>query len=276
MKRIFAGMLLCALVFSCVAGLAGCGSALWDQEEEKYAEKLEAFIAALDASDADGLRNLFSPAVRKADGDLDQQIEKLFSIYPKGTTQHHWDGMTQGDYSQENGLCTAEAASVFPVVAAGEYFWIFLSYVYVDEECADNVGIKQVAVYTADEYCAYFAKADFSIERELGLSVHAEIQLESQIRCIDGIPYAFTPTQQAANLREAEQYICANTDWNGFLEKFGQPNAVDAPYWFFYEVEPQDGERQYLEICAEDGKIIYAVLLGEFSHIRTILEEKTE
>lgn len=275
MKRIYAGILLYALVLSCAAGFAGCGSALWDQEEEKYAEKLEAFIAALDASDADGLRNLFSPAVQKADEDLDQQIEKLFSIYPKGTTQHHWDGMTQGAYSQDNGLRTAEAASMFPVVVAEEYFWVFLRYVYVDEESADNVGIKQVAVYTADEYCAYFAKADFSMEREVGLSIYAELRLESQIRCIDGIPYAFTPKQQVVNLREAEQYICANTDWNGFLEKFGQPNAVDDLCWFYYEVEPQGGERQYLQICAQEGTIIYAKLLGEFSHIRTILEEKT-
>ena len=59
------------------------------------------------------------------------------------------------------------------------------------------------------------------------------------------------------------------------LEKFGQPNAVDDFCWFYYEVEPQGGERQYLQICAQEGKIIYAKLLGEFSYIRTILEEKT-
>jgi hypothetical protein len=55
--------------------------------------------------------------------------------------------------------------------------------------------------------------------------------------------------------------------------KFGQPNAVDTPWWYWYEVEAESGHRRYLEICAENGIIIYANVVGEFEWIRSILRE---
>jgi hypothetical protein len=273
MKRISAIFLMLSLMFGCVLNFSGCGSPLWENEEALYGEKVEEFVTALDASDSDAMCALFSQTVRQLDKDLNQQIEKLLSVYPKGQSQQHWDGLCHGGYTQEDGLRTAAADATFPVVVDGEYFWIFLRYVYVDEINPDNVGLEQVRVYTAEEYCVYFSEGDFSDAGELGLMVHAELQLDTQVRCIQGCPYAFTSTDSLVDLSEAEAFILSNPDWDAFRMKFGQPNAVDTPWWYWYEVEAESGHRRYLEICAENGIIIYANVVGEFEWIRSILRE---
>lgn len=255
------------MFLSCALSLSGCAPSIWANEEALYEEKLEEFIAALDAADRDALRVLFSETVRQQDEDLNQQIEKLLSVYPKGQSKQHWDRLCQGSYTQEDGLRTAAAAATFPVVVEGEYFWIFLCYVYADERKPDNVGLEQVCVYTADEYCALFAEGDFSDIGEPGLTVYAQLQLDTQVRCIKSCPYAFTPTDGPVDLAEAEAFILSDLDWNAFRTKFGQPNAVDAPWLYWYEVEAENGQRRYLEICAENGTIIYANVVGEFEWI---------
>lgn len=273
MKRFGAAFLTLFLFLSFALSFSGCAPSVWANEEALYEEKLDEFIAALDAADCDALRALFSQTVRQQDEDLDQQIEKLLSVYPKGQTQPHWDRLCFGSYTQEDGFRTAAAGATFPVVVEGAYFWIFLYYVYVDERNPDNVGLERVRVYTADEYCVYYAGEDFSDPGEPGLTVYAEMQLDTQVRCIQSHPYGFTPTDGFVDLESAEAFLHSNSDWNAFQTKFGQPNAVDEPRLHWYEVEAENGQKRYLEICAENGKIIYANVVGEFEWIRSILRE---
>lgn len=273
MKRFCGAFLAMFLFLSCALSLSGCAPSVWANEETLYEEKLNEFIVALDEADGDALRALFSQTVRQQDEDLDQQIEKLLSVYPKGQSQQHWDRLCQGSYTQEAGLRTAAASATVPVVVEGEYFWIFLCYVYADESNPDNVGLEQVRVYTADEYCVYFTGDDFSDPGEPGLTVYAEIQLDTQVRCIQSCPYAFTPADGCVDLAEAEAFVVSNPDWDAFQTKFGQPNAVDEPRLYWYELEAEKGQKRYLEICAESGRIIYANVVGEFEWIRSVLRE---
>lgn len=278
MKRVLSMMLLCALLIVTTCSFWGCSEAmrLRLREEEVYAQKLEEFLAALDDRDAIALRSLFAPAVLREDTQLDQQIEKLFRVYPKGESQHYYDGITAGHYSSDADGRTAQACSIIPVVVEEEYFWIELYYTYLDEKCQDNVGIDEVTVYNMDEYCIRRQQENFERPQKTGsLTICAEKRMEAEMRCINRMPFAFTPRAQVLDLEKVETFIQKSLDWTAFQQEFGHPNVI-CDWNCYYEVATQNGENTYLEIYFEGNHITQVSLLGEFEWLRTIYTEYEE
>ena len=114
-KRLLAALWVPALLVL-LSGCAAAGTllnAVWDeiqsggiegvgfQEDGSYVsyegylynEAADAFFAALDARDAEGLRGRFAPRVQAEDADLQEQIEALFALYPGPTQENGRDGM---------------------------------------------------------------------------------------------------------------------------------------------------------------------------------------
>ncbi|MBQ8382863.1 MAG: DUF5104 domain-containing protein [Clostridia bacterium] len=117
--------------------------------------KNRCFFNALDKGDSDEIKSLFSRTVLSSDSDLDEQIDKLISIYPRSTTAIMFDGLLGGEYADDAGMYKSMAYATFPVVSNNRYFWVYIELIYEDDFSSDNIGLNRVFFYTADEYCTF-------------------------------------------------------------------------------------------------------------------------
>lgn len=273
MKKIKALSLLILLVISSLS-LIACGSFNRVIEDEIYKENINNFFSALDNRDADAIKSLFSSSVIQSDTDFDEQISKLFSIYPNAKTEIRFDGLISGDYASQDDKHKSVAYTTFPIICDNQYFWVYFELVYEDDFCEENVGLSSVFLYTADEYCAYFRNDSKKLPDEFGLLVFSDLKLEKEIRPIEGNPYEFTPVERMINVSDVEDFLGKNKSFAEFTEAFGQPNAKGPLWTYYYEITYNGSSARYLEIAVPDGKNIeYANIVGEFEFIRIILEE---
>lgn len=254
--------------------LNGCGSYSRLNEEGLYREKVDTFFSALDNGDAATIKSLFSQTVLDNDADLDDQIKRLIAEYPGQTTKIAFDGCFAGEYEREEGRYRSSVYASFPVVGNGKYWWVFIELIYEDDFLPDNIGLNRVFFYTADEYCNDFHN-DVERSSDIGLSVFADLKLEKEVRCINGLPYEFTQTEQNVTVSEAEEFLSLNRSFDDFATNFGLPNCKDTLGRYYYEIKDNNGETVYLELATRDGEIIYANIVGEFEYVRSVLEEKT-
>ncbi|MBE6639008.1 MAG: DUF5104 domain-containing protein [Ruminococcaceae bacterium] len=272
MKRL---ALLFIIVTILIGVFPGCGSWQRVNEEKIYRQKIDAFFDALDAGDAEEMLALFSQTVVNSDSDLNEQIDKLISLYPRSTTTVMFDGLLGGEYEDEDGMFKSMACATIPIINNNEYYWVYIELIYEDDSSPDSIGLHRVYFYTADEYCMYFQDEDAAAPMELGLVVYAQRKMDQEIRCIESFPYAFTAIERDFDLSEMEAFLQSSDDWSAFVAKFGQPNAKGVTENCYYEIQESADKVIYLEIAVQDEEIIYANLVDEFDYIRCVLEEKT-
>ena len=273
MKKIKA---LSLLIFSVILSLSlnSCGSFKRVAEDKIYQENINSFFSALDNRDADAIKSLFSSSVIQSDTDFDEQISKLFSIYPNAKTEIRFDGLISGDYASQDDKHKSVAYTTFPIICDNQYFWVYFELVYEDDFCEENVGLSSVFLYTADEYCALFHNDSEKLPDEFGLLVFSDLKLEKEIRPIEGNPYEFTPVERIINVSDVEDFLGKNKSFAEFTEAFGQPNAKGLLWTHYYKITDNDGPTQYFEIGVPDGENIeYANIVGEFEFIRNVLAE---
>ena len=150
-------LLLIALLVS--FSMCGCGSYLRMMEGEIFEERIGSFFDALDNQDATMLKALFSQAVIDSDEDLDQQINKLFSVYPNAKTEILYDGLASSSSSRENGKYKS----------MGNYFITWQSADEVHEYCdikfntQSNVEAVKVTVKRANLEWKHYAIQEIQI-----------------------------------------------------------------------------------------------------------------
>lgn len=258
-------ILLCNFT-ACVPG--------WVQnEQEIYQKSLDSFFKALDSGNKDDIEELFSKTVLKNDADLGEQIDKLISIYSGGETEIKFDGIIGGEYETEDGKRKSTVFGTFPVVNRETFYWCYVELTYEDDFSSDNIGLNRVRFYTADEYCLYFNDENPEEPTDIGLLIFAEKKLENEVRCINNLPFEFTPIERKLDLAEIESFLTSNKSYKDFTAKFGQPNAKSSDNSYYYEVPNEYSNALYVEIYAENDNVIYANLLDSFSFIRSIIEE---
>ncbi|MBE6559316.1 MAG: DUF5104 domain-containing protein [Ruminococcaceae bacterium] len=268
--------LTCAFILltSALLIFAGCGSYKRLSEEKIYQEKVNAFFSALEHEDPTALKSLFSQTVIDRDADLDQQIEKLLSIYPNAKTDIRFDGLLGGDYENQDGKFKSIAYTTFPVVCEDKYYWVYFELIYEDDFSEENVGLNRVFFYTADEYCAFWHDDSAKYPDDIGLLVFSDLKLGKKVRPIERWPYEFTSMDRTISVSDVEEFLEKNKSVAEFSETFGMPNAKGDLWTYYYEITDADGTIQYLEIGAPDGdEITYANIVGEFEYIRCIFEK---
>ncbi|MBQ8408539.1 MAG: DUF5104 domain-containing protein [Clostridia bacterium] len=252
--------------------LTGCNIDTQSKERRIYEESIETFFTALDGQDFSALKSLFSRAVIQSDDDLDEQIHKLMSIYPKDETKIFCDGLLGGDYKQEYGKCMSTVYTTFPIVCDGEYFWVYYELVYEDDFSEENIGISRVFFYTADEYCIAFHDDSWKLPKDMGLLVYADRKVENEIRAINKFPYEFIPIARKIDISDVEAFLKLNKNLSDFTKEFGEPNAKDSNR-YYYEIESEDAVR-YLVIGIMGEEVYYANLVGEFDFIKCIFRKQ--
>ena len=260
-----------SVIFMCI--FLGCGSWCHLMETAIYQQKINIFFKALEEDDATKLKSLFSKTVISNDLDLNEQIDKLIAIYPSSTTTVMFDGLLAGEYENEKGMSKSTVYSTFPVINDNECYWVCIELIYKDDFSSNNVGLNRVLFYTADEYCIFFHDENSNTPSDIGLSVYAEQELESEVRCINRYPYEFIPIERNLKLSEIENLLNNTTNFSSFTSTFGVSNAKDSLGTYYYEIKETDGRTAYLEIGTEDDEILYANLVDDFNYIKCVLEE---
>ena len=195
MKRI-GRMLGAALALALLMGmLTGCFPFLQifkSKDERLLGQAMEQFFAALEERDAEALVAQFAPSVAAKDSDLSEQLGRLMEIYPTGATRMLTDVLPGTEREMEDGMVRSWSYDTVAVRCEGKLFWVYMELVWEDDYDAQNLGLRSVYVYTADEYCAFFHDEEAASPEEAGLLVFADLELEREVRAIEGLPYAYT------------------------------------------------------------------------------------
>ena len=266
MKKV-AAFLVCILY---LLTLSGCGLVYIDDSKEKtaYNDAITSLFNALDKRDNEAIYNLFSPSVREQDEDLEDQIDKLLSIYAGPTDKIGWDGLLGGGASYDDGKHSKNAFTSFPVRSGNAYYWCYLDLMYENTYDDQQIGIVQLDFYTADEYCILEYDDNLKIVDSVGLTVHADATIENEIRCISGHPHMYSTSTEPLNIDAIRSFFKVSNSFSEFKKQFGHPNAENI--YCYYELPIESGEHRYLQIGMDSDTIYGATVVNEFEYIETI------
>lgn len=228
--------------------LEGLSGSRWSLQDP-----IDDFFAAVDARDAEAVRALFSPNVREADGDLDETIQALFDLYPGPTEDCEMLTPVGASKHLEYGRQTmVDVHNSLPAVCGGVNYYCSFSYVTKDEEDPGNVGLRKVVIATEAAKCHpdYYQN---SLDLEDGLSVVTAPAAEGETRRIGDEPFVFTPYDRTVTREELPVFLETDDSWEGFVARFGPPNAEGRlGTGFYYELVPEDGQARYAHIYTHD------------------------
>lgn len=296
--------LLLLLAF-CIS-LAGCASMEeWvenhvTQEKDLYDQTVDAFFAALDARDAEGIRSLFAVAVQNHDTELDQQIQALFDLYPGPTDRIYRPNRPNRATQSKEWAFSSYMYSTFPVISNGTHYFCDLCVMDWNDKEPDKVGLISVLFYTEESFCAITDKdlegydTDFELlskERNtVGVHAISEFTVDGEVRTINRHPAVFTPMDREMDVEEAVAALEKSNLYSDFEVQFGEPNAVSIDIEFSYELPEENGEPRYLlllvlpnpddhlprvekAMVANDLEVLQEVWIGE--RIRKERENRT-
>lgn len=292
-KRILAAAVL--VLLACM--LAGCASSEgllnWlggqraellnsGSEAESFNRLVDDFFATLDAKDAEGIRELFAPAVLEARPDMDAQIEALFEAYPGTTNLNLRDGgMASGGSSSNYGRKTAWGSQRFPVVSGGNSYVCRVEVMYENDEDESQIGIQSVILMNLDtEYAIRHDMDGFAnYPEEPGLHVMTDYDSGLELRFVEGRAEQVNSMDRTISEEEIRAF-CAeeeNRTYPALREAFGEPNgeADHVSYRvLIYELQSVNGEPRYFRVYADakDEKLSEASITGEFDWISRVFE----
>lgn len=262
--------LICML---CLLTFFGCGRVHIDTSKEitAYNDAITSLFNALDKRDNEAIYNLFSPSVREQDKDLENQIEKLLSIYAGPTDEIGWDDLLCGGGSYDDGKHSKYASASFPVCSGDTYYWCYLDLMYENTYDSQEIGIIQMDFYTADEYCILEYDDNLKIAESVGLTVHADTTLDSEIRCMSGRPLMYSSSTEPLNIGDIRSFFKSSNRFSEFTTQFGHPNAENI--YCYYVLPIENGEHRYLEMGTRNDIIDYAAVVNEFKYLYTIYDK---
>ncbi len=252
----------------CLLTLSGCSLVYVDDSKAAYNDAIASLFNALDERDNEAIYNLFSPSVREQDEDLEDQIDKLLSIYAGPTDAIGWDGLLGGRASYDDGKHSKNAFTSFPIRSGNTYYWCYLDLMYENTYDVQQIGIVQMVFYTADEYCILEYDDNLKMDDSVGLTVHADATIDNEIRCISGHPYMYSTSTESLNISDISNFFKTSNSFSEFTKQFGFPNAENI--YFYYELPIESGEHRYLQIEMHNDTIYGAAVVNEFEYLETI------
>lgn len=243
------------------------------KEERIYDEAVNTFFKALDARDANALKEQFSVKVQSETKDLEAQIQRLLEVYQGPTSVIERSGGLGGEYSNHYGDHESLAYDTFPVVSGDEYYWCRFEYMYEFDTDKNQIGITQVLFFTAQDYCYYRYKDDWKYPETKGLMVYADKELDCEVRCVSGYPYKYT-AGNVLDESKVKAFLEKNHDYSDFVQCFGEPNAVNI--YYIYELPAVDGKPRYLSVGVDESKdAVYGVsVVSDLEWQYTLWENK--
>lgn len=269
--------LIIVFVIMIISFMTGCSngrinSEKLKQEQETYQNKVIEFFDMLKDNDSEKLKSLFSKNTIDNCEELEENINCLIEFYSSDENEFLFVPIIS-ESLKEDGKESVNVESVFPIINSGIYYWVYFSFTYIDEFDSSNIGITQVNFYTSDEYYIFYHSNE-KIEKSVGLNLYIENTLEDTIICINNYPQLYKSTGNILDIEEVEEYLKNNKSINEFVSTFGEYNCkatlVDSLENYYYEVT-FNGEKVYLELSCDNGKIDSARLYNDRDWLKTIL-----
>lgn len=225
-------------------------------------EPIDEFFAAVGARDPEAVKALFSPNVREADADLEENIQALFDLCPGPVDECVMTSPVGASKHIGWGESAVTVHNTFPVVCQGMNYYCTFGYTTRDEADEGNVGIRFV-VFVTEKVQSNEEFRD-SLEYGDGLTVVPDCPGDYETRRIGDRPFIFTPIERSISADELTAFLQSNGSWTAFTDRFGRPNAESWPSSYYYELEPEDGQPRYahiLTVSEGDTKRVYSVSL---------------
>ena len=270
-KKALLFVLLVFLLFSIVS----CGLVYIPNEEEKaFEELLPKLFEALENGDEATIYGLFSPAVRNQSNNLEEQISSLITAYSVPIDEFDLENIPiLGSEHIGNPGNWASADATIPV-RSGDNYYFFIIHLVFEHYDEKQIGITQLEFYTADEMCAFRERDDQWIERK-GLYLHSEKNLGCEIRTIAGYPIRYTPTNDAINIEEVQEFLKSSSSFSEFIERFGEANAKSPKVnYYYYELPKENGKPQYLRIIAHNEVIHSIAIEDDFKFVEMLWQKE--
>ena len=265
--------MLC-IVLALIQALSLCGCSLIlrshtlaELDTKAYSTMINSLFAALDAKNADKVADLFSPAVREQNPNLNAQIATLLTIYTEPTDEIGWDGLVSSSGRVENFKKSNSAYSTFPVHCGNAYYWFYIELMYLNDFDSKQIGITQLDFFTADEHCI-FRYNETPHTNCVGIRIFNEQTLENEIRCINGIPHKYTTETKALDIEDVQEFLKTSNKFNEFTDRFGKPNAE--LFFTYYELTQTGNKTRYLEICVDNNNIHSVGIVDDFHYIEAV------
>lgn len=242
------------------------------EEQKLYQNKVVEFFDLLKDNDSEKLKSLFSKNTIEYCEELEGNINTLIDFYSSDENEFLFVSPNSEDLI-ENGKEKVCIESVFPVINNEIYYWVYFSFIYIDEFDSNNIGISQINFYTSDEYYSFY-HSNKKIAKSIGLNLYIENKLEKTIVCINNYPQLYKSTGTILDIEVVEEYLKNNKSINEFISEFGDSNCkstlVDLLESYYYEVT-FNGKKVYLELVCDDGNINSASIYNDREWIKTIL-----
>ena len=117
-------------------------------EDRQSDEMMQSIVDALDAEDAEALKELFSPYAQEEIADLDEKIEELIAYYPG--SEGGFEGHNVSKKSANRGIISLALLGRYTVkYDGGEYRIRFVTYPQNDEE-PEKIGLYLIEVMTEE------------------------------------------------------------------------------------------------------------------------------
>lgn len=233
----------------------------WSKEDRMFNAAVDAFFEAVDAKNAQAVKELFSPRAQAEAENLDEEIEKLFAFYTGSTEKCERDGVGATWGSNDHGSHVRSGSDWFAVVCDGANYYCDFTMVFENDKNKEEVGVWSISLVSEKVKCA----EDFSFSAEAGLHAEADAPGDYQTRRIGGYPKVYVPIERELSLNDMLDFLEKETDFDAFRQNFGEPNAVTCTYLgYAYELPDEDGEKRYLELyVSNEQKITKAMLVND-------------
>jgi len=150
-----AGMLLVGVI--ALISLEGCMTDRGEQltkirgsEQEMSDQIMQEIAEALDAGDADALKDVFSkPALKEAE-DLNQQIADLMDFYQGKMVSY--EGDASSSTSNHYGDKITEFTGYYQLITTEETYRVGYDHKPVDDENPEEIGLRRLELVTEDVY----------------------------------------------------------------------------------------------------------------------------
>jgi hypothetical protein len=152
-KMLFMSLAVCLSLGGCMGKVESRGeqlTKLMGTEQEMSDQIMQEIVEALDAGDAEALKQMFSKSSLEETVDLDQQIEKLMSFYQGKKVSYKGDASS--NTKTHDGVEIKEFIGRYYLVTTEESYVIEYDHKPVDDSNSEEIGLRKLEFVTDKRY----------------------------------------------------------------------------------------------------------------------------
>ena len=248
-------------------------------DEKAAPQALNALLTAADDGDKEAFMKCFAESVRE-DDEFEDMVDQFFEEYeefPDELADLEFDGGVSGGTAEHNrGVSTRVSSAYYDINLGSDSYYIRMRFCFENDKDPDEIGVTLFEVTNLGGNVDYNLTMDGrEIDHDDIVACHYCTPDEVSARRIGGHARRWTDTDLELISVDEMRDLLEDCDtireaWNSGL--IGTANSEyqipqSTAEYYYYEVEPEDGEERYVKITvSSDGRILDAWLCSEDKH----------